>query len=95
MPGTNSGLTLTFDCLSSANRGTAMLKLQYSYDVGLTDLWTAHEVAVPGTVGDTTVNNVHFVATANGALIHVVATIPASQASTDGKLFGRLIATGP
>ena len=92
--GTAGGnLVLTFDCLSAANRGAALLKVQYSKDLGITDLWTAHEAAVPGAVGISDVGNVHFVATTNGDLIHIVATIPASGASASGSLFGRLTAT--
>ena len=92
--GTQSGkLVLTFNCLSAANRGTALLKVQYSKDLGIIDPWTNHEAAVPGAVGVSDVGSVHFVATANGDLIHIVATIPASEASTSGSLFGRLTAS--
>ncbi len=87
-------LLLTFDCLSAGNRGAVLLEVQYSKDVGISDLWSGHEAEVPGTVGTFDVGNVNFVTTANGDLIHVVATIPASEASADGKLFARLQATG-
>jgi len=91
----NSGkLVLTFDCLSAAARGAAVLKMQYSKDLGQADLWTNHEAVVPGAVGTSDVGNVHFVATQPGSLIHIVATIPASEASTAGKLFGRLYGVG-
>ena len=84
-------LIMTFDCLSAANRGTALLNLQYSKDLGLTDLWSSHTALVPGTAPvTTTVNSVTFNTTVNGALIHVVAEIPASAASPGTKLFGRL-----
>ena len=92
---TDSGgnLVLTFDCQSAANRGPAVLKLQYSNDLGVTSLWSGHEAVVPGTAGTSDVAGVHFVATTNGSLIHIVATIPASAASGNGNLFGRLSAT--
>ena len=92
---TNDGgkLVMTFDCLSAAARGAAVLKVQYSKDLGQSDLWTGHEAEVPGVVGSSDVGSVHFEATENGGLIHVVATVAASEASTDGKLFGRLQAT--
>ena len=84
-----TGLVMTFDCLSAANRGTAVLDLQHSGDLGLNDAWAA--ALVPGTEPLTvTVSGVDFVTTANGALIHVVATIPSSGNDLAGKLFGRL-----
>ncbi len=88
----NSGdLTLTFDCLSGANRGNATLNMQYSKDLGISDLWTSHTAAVPGTQPvTTTVNGVNYVTTPNGALIHVVATVPATAAAPGTTLFGRL-----
>ena len=95
-PTRNSGnLIMTFDCLASADRGTATLNLEYSKDLGITDAWSSHVAAVPGVVGVTTVNGVTFTATANGSLIHVVAEIPASAASPGTKLFGRLQANQP
>jgi autotransporter-associated beta strand protein len=91
---TQSGgnLVLTFDCLNATNRGAAVLKVQYSRDLGSTDLWATHDSAVvPGTAPTTvTVGGVDYVTTANGDLIHVVATIPASAAAPGTKLFGRL-----
>jgi hypothetical protein len=87
-----TGLVMTFDCLSAANRGTAVLDLQHSGDLGLNDAWAA--ALVPGTEPLTvTVSGVDFVTTANGALIHVVATIPSSGNDLAGKLFGRLKAS--
>jgi autotransporter-associated beta strand protein len=87
-----TGLVMTFDCLSAANRGTAVLDLQHSGDLGLTDAWAA--ALVPGTEPLTvTVSGVDFVTTANGALIHVAATIPSSGNDLAGKLFGRLKAS--
>ncbi|MEI7903684.1 MAG: hypothetical protein WCK89_25890 [bacterium] len=87
-----TGLVMTFDCLSAANRGIAVLNLQHSGDLGLTAAWAA--ALVPGTEPLTvTVSGVDFVTTANGALIHVVATIPSSGNDLAGKLFGRLKAS--
>jgi autotransporter-associated beta strand protein len=87
-----TGLVMTFDCLSAANRGTAVLNLQHSGDIGITDAWAA--ALVPGTEPlTTTVSGVDFVTTANGSLIHVVATIPSSGNAMAGKLFGRLKAS--
>ena len=84
-------LVMTFNCLSAANRGTSALNLQYSKDCGLVDLWSSHQAAVPGTAPTTaTVNSVNFTTTVNGALVHVVAEIPASAASPGTKLFGRI-----
>jgi autotransporter-associated beta strand protein len=87
-------LVLSFTCLKSANRGTAVLQLQYSNDPGLTDLWTSHgEAVVPET--DNIVGGVSFVITANANpdLWNIQATIPASPS---GKLFARINAeSGP
>ncbi len=70
VPSTNAGkLMMTFDCLSTADRGSAALNLQYSKNLGVADPWSGHTVAVPGVVGITTVNSVKFTATANGPLI--------------------------
>jgi formylglycine-generating enzyme len=79
-------LIMEFNCLPTAARGTSILNLQYDGD--LVAPWTS--VAVPGTVGNTTVGNVSFVATANGDLIHIVATIDDATEAAAGKLFGRL-----
>ena len=82
------GLVLTFDCLSAANRGTAVLNVQHSSDLDIIDPWA--DALVPGTEPENvTVSGVNFVTSANTPLIHVVATIPAGNAVA-GKLFGRL-----
>jgi autotransporter-associated beta strand protein len=84
-------LVLEFNCLSAAKRGTAVLNLQHSGDVGLTDTWAA--ALVPGTAPLTvTVSGVNFATTANGSLIRIIATVPSGNAAA-GKLFGRLSAT--
>jgi hypothetical protein len=93
---TNDGgkLVLSFRCLKTANRGPAVLSVQYSNDLGQTDLWTSHEALVPdadGTVGSTVFDTTPD---ADPAFINVRAEIPASAASSAGKLFGRLYSTG-
>ena len=85
---------LTFRCLDAASRGPAVLKVQWSNDLGLADLWSANEAVVPEPPGGT-VNGVVFVVTENGTdptRNDVVATIP-STAAAAGKLFGRLSGT--
>jgi hypothetical protein len=79
-------LVMEFDCLATAARGGSVLNLQYDGD--LVAPWTS--VLVPGAVGNNTVGNVSFVATANAALIHIVATIDDATEAAAGKLFGRL-----
>jgi hypothetical protein len=92
---TESGgdLVMEFDCLATADRGTALLDLEYDGD--LVAPWLS--APVPGAVGNSTVNtatgSVSFVATANGDLIHIVATISDATESAGGKLFGRLEGT--
>ena len=85
-------LVLTFRCLKIAQRGTAVLKVRYSNDLGQADPWTSHEAVVPD--ASSTVGSVDFVITADAdpAFINVRAEIPASAASA-GKLFGRLYST--
>jgi hypothetical protein len=83
-------LVVEFTCLKVAKRGTAVLKLQSSKDLGLTDLWTDHEVVVPDTAGP--VGPVTFsvpTTNANPDLVDLKAEIPSSEAS----LFGRLKAS--
>jgi hypothetical protein len=70
-----ASLRLTFRCLKSTARGGAVLKVQTSSDLGLTDPWTNHEAAVPDEDG--TVNGVVFDITDDGDFIHVIADIPA------------------
>jgi fibronectin-binding autotransporter adhesin len=90
---TGGNLELSFTCLKVAGRGTNLLKLQYSKDLGIIDLWTSHEVSVPDTAG--LVGSVTFtVPTLNGnaTLVNLKASIPASEAAPGTKLFGRLMA---
>jgi hypothetical protein len=93
-PTNESGkLVLTFRCLKTANRGSAVLRVQYTNNLGQADPWTSHQALVPDANG--TVGGVVFATTADAdpAFINVRAEIPASAAPT-GKLFGRLHATG-
>jgi hypothetical protein len=91
----SGALVMTFDCLAAAARGTTALNVQYSKDLGQADPWTSHMVVVPGTIGSypDDGSGVAFEVTANGDLLHVVATVAASNASPAGKLFGRLAAS--
>lgn len=92
----NSGnLAITFKQRKAASRGTALLKLQHSRDLGITDLWTENAVTVPETSGP--VGGVVFVITPiDGQDINEVqATIPASAAGGTGRLFVRLIGEMP
>jgi len=80
-------LAMTFDCLSAADRESELLNVQYGNDLGQLAPWT--DALVPGDIGSSDVGSVHFEVTANGNLLHVVATIPSGEAPA-GKLFGRL-----
>ena len=68
--------------------------MQYTNDLGQSDPWTNHQATVPDV--DSTVGNVFFDTTADAdpAFINVRAEIPASAASSGGRLFGRLFSTG-
>ena len=95
---TESGgnLVMTFTCLKVAGRGTNVLKLQYSKDLGITDLWTSHEGVVPDTA--VTVGSVSYTVPSvngNANLVNLQATIPASEAAPGTKLFGRLQSVKP
>ena len=86
-------LVMEFDCLPGSERGTAVLSLEHSSNLGISDPWTT--VEVPGVVGNTTVGGVNFVVTdpdPAGGPLNVVATIQSSEAAA-GKLFGRLQGT--
>ena len=82
-------LILSFRALKTANRGGYVAKVQFSNDMGATDLWTNNEAEIPDT--NSTVNGVVFDTTDAGDYIDVTATIPASKASASGGLFGRLL----
>jgi autotransporter-associated beta strand protein len=91
----SGNLILNFKCLNAAKRGSAVLKVQYSKDLGITDLWNSHlgdSAVVPGTAPTSvTVGGVDFVSSVFDAdKNNMQATIPASAASPGTKLFGRL-----
>jgi hypothetical protein len=79
-------LIMTFNCLNAANRGSAVMSVQYSQDMGVTDLWTNHTAVIPESSG--TVNEVIFVITPNGNVNEVQATVPAGAGSS---IFGRIL----
>jgi hypothetical protein len=85
----DGGLTLSFSCLNPANRGAASLSLQFSSDMGLAE-WDTNTVAIPATSVTDLSSGVVFVITPSGNLDQVSATIPASVANGNGKIFGRL-----
>ena len=85
---TQSGgdLVLTFSCLNAANRGSSVLNVQHSSDLGISDPWIV--VAVPE-ASTGAFNGVSFVVTPGSTLNAVIATIQAGEAAS-GKLFGSL-----
>ena len=85
-------LQLSFRCLKPAHRGGAVLKVQYSRDLGQADDWFSHQAEVPDVDGS--VGGVFFDTTADAdpAFINVRVEIPASAASPGTKLFSRLVA---
>jgi uncharacterized repeat protein (TIGR02543 family) len=85
-------LTLTFNLLKPANRGSATLGIQYSRDLGIADDWNDNTVAVPDVTS--TVDGVTFIITPipDTDLNQVQATIPGSPTEAD-RLFARLKAT--
>ena len=85
------GLVLTFNCLNSTKRGTAVLSVEQSGDLGITDPWLA--AAVPETSGGP-VNGVGFSVTPGSPTNAVTATVQVGEAVA-GKLFGRLNAENP
>ena len=87
---TTGNLVLTFKMLNSSSRGTAILRLERSRDLGVTDPWTENVITIPDTSG--TVDGVVFDVTPIDGTDHnqVTATIPASAAAGTGKLFVRL-----
>ena len=86
-------LVITFRCLKSASRIAAVLKLQYTNDLGLADSWTNHEAVIPDVDG--TFANVFFdiSSDADPEFINVRAEIPANAALPTGKCYGRLHST--
>lgn len=86
-------LILSFRCLKTVNRGDALIKVQYSNDLGVTDTWTGNEAEVPDT--DSIMNGIVFDTIDDGDYINVTATIPASAAGSYNRLFGRIFAQMP
>jgi hypothetical protein len=84
------GLVLVFNMLNAAMRGSAALTLEWSHDLGATDLWESNQAVVPDASG--TVNGVVFSITPGDPTNTVQATIPVTEAP-DGRLFGRLMGT--
>jgi len=87
---TNGDLVLSFKMLNSSQRGAAVLRLERSSDLGLSDPWMENSITVPDESG--TVGGVDFEVTPieGTNLNEVVVTIPASVANGTGKLFVRL-----
>jgi autotransporter-associated beta strand protein len=98
---TNGDLTLVFNTLNAVERGNASIKVQYSNDLGITDLWTNNEAEVPGTPGiptdpGYTVNGIKFnISDAGNGLLYVEATIDETEAGVGKKLFARVKGTAP
>jgi hypothetical protein len=88
---TAGGLKLNFNMLNSTNRGTATLSVEHSSDLGIGDPWTT--VLVPD-ADDGPTSGVTFTVSPGSPTNAVEAVISKSEAA-DGKLFGRLKATGP
>jgi hypothetical protein len=76
--------------LNSTKRGPAVLSLQYSRDLGVSDPWTNHTIQVPDATGPS--GGVNFVISPISGTDHnqVQVTIPASAAGGTGKVFARV-----
>lgn len=86
----DGGFSLSFSCLSPANRGAATLSLQFSRDMGVTDPWESHTVPIPSSNGTDPASGVVFEVTPNGNFNQVQATLPATVANGSGRIFCRL-----
>ncbi len=87
---TQSGgaLTLTFKMRDLAARGAALLQVQHSSDLGISDPWSTL-VTVPDATS--TVGGINFTVSPGVApLNNVTATIPAAGNAANGTLFGRV-----
>ncbi len=80
------GLTLSFSMLEASGRDSAVLVLEHSSDLGISDPWTSVTVS---DVDSGPTSGVLFDVTAGSPVNNVNATISASQAAA-GKLFGRV-----
>ena len=86
VPGQSGGnLTMTFTQV--APMAPAKLFVEYSNDLGGSDLW--HSVQVPSSEGISTVSDVTFTITGTSPTQSVSVSVPASKAAA-GKIFGRL-----
>jgi len=90
----SGNLVLTFRCLTDASRGTAVLYVEHSHDLGGTDPWVA-SAAVTDATGGPAVNGVTLSVGLVESRNSVTATIDSSQADGTGRLFGRLRAVKP
>ena len=89
--GNNGDLTLSFKLRKSASRGSSLLKLQYSRDLGLTDPWTSHALTIPDVSGTDPGGVVFVITPVDGQDYNEVqATIPSPAAGGTGKVFARL-----
>jgi hypothetical protein len=86
----SGNLSLSFKMLKSTKREAAILAVQFSRDLGVSDAWTSHTITVPDVTS--TVSGVSFVVTPIAGTDHnqVQATIPASAAGGSGKIFARM-----
>lgn len=84
---TGGGLQMAFSMLNAASRGAAVLEVQHSSDLGISDPWTG--VVVPN--ASVTTGGVTFVIAPGSpaSLNNVQATISSTEAA-GGKVFGRL-----
>lgn len=87
----SGGLVLNFKMRNVAARGGALLRLQHSSDLGITDAWTT--VTVPD-ASSGPLSGVNFTVTPGDPLNDVQATISVGEAS-GGRLFGRLQGQNP
>lgn len=82
-----------FKVLKMGKRLGTTLSVQYSSDLGTSDLW--HSAVVPSAYGVNSVDDVKFTVTDNGDDYDtIIAEIPQSKALDGSKLFGRLEAAG-
>ena len=97
----SGNLVMDFKCLKVSMRGSAILKLEYSKDLGVTDAWTSHTFTVPETTPidppSNPLTDVTFTITPIGTtnFNQVQATVPAGAAVSGGKVFVRLTGTIP
>jgi uncharacterized repeat protein (TIGR02543 family) len=86
----NSELVLNFRLRKASSRGSAVMKLQYSRDLGQSDPWGDHTVTVPD--ASDVVNDVVFTLTPLEGQDYdlVQAKVPASAAAGTGRMFARL-----